>query len=155
MRRTIHLIGRPISALVSLRCLACGEVARTQREGEKVNRRSTPAVCLNRSDWETIYLDHTEYRRCIDDPDDRDRPKTAYQTPTEAGWYWAEWRISEDGTFENERDDTTPQHWPEVVEVFDRGSLDEPELRAAVAGVRKSQGIDCFVWRSGKLEAPK
>lgn len=151
-RRTIHLVQRGVQ---SSKCLACGETSPIISDDRPIDHRGIPAVCLNRSDWDTIYYDHAEYRRCVDAPDSRDAPNRPYPVPTEPGWYWAEWRIAEDGTFENERDDTTPQTWSEVVEVFDRGSIDEPELRAAVAGVEKSQGLDCFVWRSDRLEPPR
>lgn len=153
-RRTIHLVQRGVTPI---KCLACGEVLPVlDPNTHPVSHRGLPAVCFNRSDWDTIYRNNGEYRRCTDAIEEaRDTAKKSHSVPTEPGWYWAEWRIAEDGTFEREADDTTPQTWPEVVEVFDRGSLDEPELRAAVTQIAKAQGLDCFVWRSGRLEPPR
>jgi len=132
---------------------------RRNRRGRAVVQCTTPwawpAVCLNKTDWDALYRNHAEYRRCTDrlGPLDKlaDRRRT---TPIGAGWYWAEWRIPDDGTHDEEHFLIGP---PEVVEVFSN-RYDEEEgmvdLRAAVSGVRESQSLDNFVWLSGKLELP-
>ena len=113
-------------------------------------------------------MGHAEYRRCIDPADERDRASTLsrFPEPTDPGFYWAEWRVAEDGTWPPREDGTPRDHVvsfrPEVVEVrVDFGSSEKPNapgydwpLVASVAGFEKEQPLENFVWRSGKLEAP-
>ena len=159
MRRTIHLCQRGLPP--PLRCLACGEVARTGDEPAMIHR-GTPAICVNRSDWGTIYRDHADYRRCVDAPDARDKPKLArFPVPTRPGFYWAEWRIVEDGSFPDMPQwDDKPAPGLYVVDVWSRVpdgddmGLDDEVLVAELPGIVKSQPLDNFVWRSGRLEEP-
>lgn len=77
-----------------------------------------------------------------------------FPMPTEAGFYWAKWRICADGT--KDGDEITPSDVPEVVEVWEN-SLDtsNPEfLMVHVPGVEKGQPLDGFVWLSARLEPP-
>lgn len=157
-RRTIHLVQRGLEG--PLRCLACGEIAATGPN--PVPERGRPAVCRNRRDWETIYTDHPNYRRCIDDLDIRDRPAAPFPVPAEEGFYWAEWRIVEDGTFPDAPGDEQKPvgainhpstFW--VVLVRNQGSYDNPEFVADVPGYDRAQPVENFVWRSERLEAPK
>ena len=150
MRRTIHLVQRGLPP--PLRCLACGEIAEI---GQSASLHS-PTICYNRSDWDTIYRNHNDYRRCIDNPDARDRPSLQqYSAPSEPGFYWAEWRIVEDGTWapDVKEDDILyqPCTYPIVVQVSQTYDEDN-HLIAEVPGVEKEQPLDNFVWRSGKLK---
>ncbi len=148
MRTTIHLCQRGVSPL---KCLACGELA---QEGPHLRGRA-PAICANRTDWETIYVGHAEYRRCIDSPD---KPGKRYPVPTEEGYYWAEWRIAEDGTFGKPEDDDNfiITNQPEVVHVYDDENDGENYIwKVDVPGYAKDQSLDNFVWRSARLIPPK
>jgi hypothetical protein len=157
MRKTIHLCAR--NGILPLRCVACGEIARNIAESESLPLTGHPAVCVNPSDWDTIYRDHAEYRRCIDDPDQRDQPPTRFPTPTEIGYYWAEWRVAEDGTYSEGVDHIIGFH-AEVVWVIDNDDYypddprDEPEFVVKVFGFETEQQLDNFVWRSGLLASP-
>lgn len=71
--------------------------------------------------------------------------------PTKPGFYWAKWRIADDGTVEGV--EMTPQDRWEPVEVFDNNATDEP-LRVFVCGVQKSQTLKNFVW-GNPIEEPK
>lgn len=152
MRRTIHLCQRGLPA--PLCCIACGEVAQEAQRPPLPQRQ--PAICYNRSDWDTIYRNHVEYRRCIDDPDKRDAPKLVrFPTPDRPGYYWAEWRIVEEGSFPESK------HWEDepvpglcVVEVWSNDGVGG-DLWADVPGVDVRQPLDNFVWRSARLEEPK
>ncbi len=163
MRKTLHLVQKGVKPM---QCLGCGAKVISPNEmkerllatarGEKPpitqeGKRwiSAPAVCYNRTDWDTIYVNNKDYRRCIDPPDPNE--KLTYPEPVERGFYWAEWRVAEDATPKQE--DSTPMFNPEVVWVY----LDDIEkpLKVDVFGVSVPQGLDCFVWRSGKLEPPK
>jgi hypothetical protein len=71
-----------------------------------------------------------------------------YAIPTEAGFYWAKWRIATDETPEG--DELTPSDEWEVVQVNindPSGNVGDPEyLSVSVPGVREVQWADCFVW---------
>lgn len=75
-------------------------------------------------------------------------------TPTKTGFYWAKWKIADEGT--REGDELTPSDRWEVVEVCDNYG-DDPRnyLRVSVSGVFMSQSIENFYWGPGPLEAPK
>lgn len=64
--------------------------------------------------------------------------------PDEPGFYWAKWRICDEGTVD-EAVFQPNNHW-EVVEVLDEFSGDKLPSRVFVAGVEKSQSIENFVW---------
>lgn len=75
-------------------------------------------------------------------------------TPKEPGFYWAKWRIADDGT--REGDELTPSDTWEVVQVvvncIDR---DDPEhLKVNVPGVERGQCLENFVWGGGPLKPP-
>lgn len=67
-------------------------------------------------------------------------------TPTEAGFFWAKWKIASDGT--READELTPSDRWEVVEVVTNHiDRDDPEyLMVSVCGVEKNQPLDGFFW---------
>lgn len=157
MRATIHLIQKGV---FPLRCLACGEVAEVGQSRRFF--KGAPAVCGNARDWETIYLDHPNYRRCIDTPDRRDGPeRKVFPIPDRPGYYWAEWRIAEDGTWPPGVEHIT-SFTPEVVCVrVDLGSGELPNvsdfkdpLVVDICGFDKAQALEDFVWRSERLSAP-
>lgn len=69
-----------------------------------------------------------------------------YPTPTAEGFYWAKWRIADEGTPEGEQQ--TPSDSWEVVDVYEN-SADEksPEhLRVHVSGQPRSQSLGNFIW---------
>lgn len=74
--------------------------------------------------------------------------------PETAGFYWAKWRIPEDGT-DDEEHFVAVDNW-EVVEVHENWGNDEQPLRASVAGVRQTQSLENFVWHKpiAPIEAP-
>jgi hypothetical protein len=72
-------------------------------------------------------------------------------TPIKPGYYWAQWRVPAEGTYEGEL--MTPQNYWIIVEVWanhiywDRDPLgDDEALAVSVPGVRETQWRDCFVW---------
>lgn len=67
--------------------------------------------------------------------------------PKTEGFYWAKWRIADDGT--KEGDELTPSNEWEVVQLVNGGSIDEPHFYASVPGVEKVQSIENFIW--GKI----
>ena len=74
--------------------------------------------------------------------------------PSEAGFYWAKWRIAAEGT--RDEDDFIPSDDWEVVEVF-QNSFDKNEedhFLVHVCGVEKGQSIKDFFWEGGPLMAP-
>ena len=74
--------------------------------------------------------------------------------PALAGFYWAKWRIADEGTPEG--DEQTPSDKWEVVEVFENG-IDEAGvvfLMASVPGQAKPQSLENFCWGRGPLVAP-
>jgi hypothetical protein len=77
-------------------------------------------------------------------------------TPTRPGFYWAQWRIIEEGS--STEQDATPSigTW-EVVDVWRNGSdPSSPEyLRVHVPGESKGQPIENFFWGPGPLVPPK
>ncbi len=75
-----------------------------------------------------------------------------------AGFYWAKWRIADEGTPE-ETCRGADAVW-EVVEVFENHIVDgEPDqFRVSVCGVERSQSFENFYWGPSpikKLEPPK
>lgn len=75
--------------------------------------------------------------------------------PTRPGFYWAKWRIADDGTHEG--DEMTPSDTWEVVNIFVNCTSDDghDNLRVEVPGVQRSQSFENFVWGIGPLEPPK
>ena len=74
--------------------------------------------------------------------------------PKEAGFYWAKWRIADDGTPEG--DEQTPSDDWEVVDVFENclDPDDDEYLMVHVPGQAKAQSIENFFWGTGPLEEP-
>lgn len=74
--------------------------------------------------------------------------------PDSPGFYWAKWRIPEDGT-EDEEHWVSVDKW-EVVEVHDNFGNDEQPLLASVPGVRQTQSLENFVWHKpvAPMEVP-
>lgn len=60
--------------------------------------------------------------------------------PTKPGFYWAKWRIADDGT--RDGGELTPSSKWEVVEVHE----DTHGLAVFVAGVEQPQAVDNFFW---------
>jgi hypothetical protein len=150
MRKTIHLCQRGTQPI---KCMACGESAEVGNHP----RIATPAVCYNGNDWNTIYKNHNDYRRCIDSPDERDNPKLKrFPMPENPGYYWAEWRIIEDGSFPGQPQyDDKPAPGLYVVEVWDDMDGETSNLQADVPGCAVAQPLENFLWRSERLEPPK
>jgi hypothetical protein len=74
--------------------------------------------------------------------------------PIREGFYWAKWRIAEDGT--READELTPSDDWEVVYVFEN-CLDEASderFMASVPGVERAQSMENFFWGPGPLTEP-
>lgn len=71
--------------------------------------------------------------------------------PAKHGFYWAQWRIADEGT---QDDGELPAigTW-EVVDVFVNDI--DGNMRVHVSGVSKSQSIENFFWGPGPLEPPK
>lgn len=78
-----------------------------------------------------------------------------HPAPTKPGFYWAKWKIADEGT--RDGDDLTPSDRWEVVEVVEnRIDTEHPDyLRVAVAGVEPSQTFGNFFWGPGPLEPPQ
>ena len=74
--------------------------------------------------------------------------------PAKPGFYWAKWRIADDGTVEG--DDLTPSDVWEVVHVTENTSdKSHPEyLRVSVSGVQRGQALENFFWGPGPLPEP-
>lgn len=74
--------------------------------------------------------------------------------PRKEGFYWAQWRIADEGTPEG--DEQTPSTTWEVVFVFENCSdTDDPEwLKVLVPGQSKSQSLENFFWGPGPLSPP-
>lgn len=72
------------------------------------------------------------------------------KTPIKPGYYWAQWRIPADGTFEGE--EICPSSIWEIVQVnsnhvdWENDPLEDEALSVLVTGVRETQWRDCFVW---------
>ncbi len=64
--------------------------------------------------------------------------------PREPGFYWAKWRIPEDGTADEEHF-VTVDVW-EVVEVHAALGETDEDYRVSVAGVVRTQSVENFVW---------
>ena len=71
--------------------------------------------------------------------------------PAAAGFYWAKWRIAEEGSTTFISENTTPDIGWEVVEVHENGP---DELRASLAGESLSQPLENFVWWPERLVPP-
>lgn len=67
--------------------------------------------------------------------------------PKTEGFYWAKWRIADDGT--KEGDELTPSNEWEVVQLVNGGNTYEPHFYASVPGVEKVQSLENFIW--GKI----
>lgn len=153
MKTTIHLTApRGAVAGFSERCLACAAELEPLMALNRYGARPRNAVCRNRGDWETTYRRNDTYRRCIDADPEPLSTRARFPTPTEAGYYWADWRICADGTEDEELFTPAINGPPEIVEVWEN---DPGELLVTVGGYRRSQTLDSFVWRSAKLEVPK
>ena len=87
----------------------------------------------------------------------RRQKTTRAGAPTKSGFYWAKWKIADEGSPKTEEYNSyLPQKTWEVVEVF-RNTVDsaDPEhLRVHIAGVSDSQSLENFFWGEGPLEAP-
>lgn len=79
------------------------------------------------------------------------------ETPTKPGFYWAKWRIADDGTDDDGEGCGGPHADWEVVEVCENCmDANDPEyLRVAVTGVARSQSLGNFSWGPGPLHAPR
>jgi hypothetical protein len=75
-------------------------------------------------------------------------------TPSKPGFYWAKWKIADDGT--READELTPSDKWEVVEVWENcNDAKSPEyLRVSVPGVERGQSLENFYWGPGPLTPP-
>lgn len=73
--------------------------------------------------------------------------------PKKPGFYWAKWRIAEDGTHEADLMELSVNDW-EVVDVYENCNDEtSPEyLRVQVSGVRESQSLENFIWGEGSLK---
>jgi hypothetical protein len=95
------------------------------------------------------------YRERLDDRDAAcESPMTKHPTPEKPGFYWAQWRIADDGTQDN-GDLPPPGTW-EVVDVFENNDdvTDAAHLRVHVSGVSRGQSIENFFWGPGPLAPP-
>lgn len=72
--------------------------------------------------------------------------------PSSVGWYWAKWKIADDGTRDGD-ENATGAVW-ECVEVYEPNNNDGL-LRVFVAGVERTQSLENFFWGPGPLEMPK
>jgi len=74
--------------------------------------------------------------------------------PTREGFYWAKWRIADDGTREGE--ELTPSDDWEVVYLFENSQDEASDERfmASVPGVERSQSVENFFWGPGPLTEP-
>jgi hypothetical protein len=74
--------------------------------------------------------------------------------PMEPGFYWAKWRIADEGTRDGY--EVVPSDEWVVVEVFENVSdeNDDEHFLVHVCGVEKGQSIMDFFWDGGPLMAP-
>lgn len=79
---------------------------------------------------------------------------TRHPTPTKPGFYWAKWRIADEGT--KEGDEQTPSDRWEVMHVFENclDVEDDEYLRVEVPGVERGQSLENFFWGPGPLAPP-
>lgn len=79
---------------------------------------------------------------------------TTFPTPTKPGFYWAKWKIADEGTPEG--DLQTPSNTWEAVDVFENciDPEDDEYLRVHVPGQAMSQSIENFFWGPGPLKVP-
>lgn len=80
--------------------------------------------------------------------------------PTEFGFYWAIWKLADDGTFEgpgytqDDKDGVMSHRW-EVVELVESVDHSDDEwLKVSVSGVGKSQSPENFIWGSKLASYP-
>lgn len=102
--------------------------------GRDPNVSPTQPYCINIK----TYL--REPRRCV-------LPRYAKSSaPTKPGFYYAKWRICDDGTADEQHFE--PHDNIEIVEVFcdDNRDPEEGKWRAFVPGVALSQNAENFVW---------
>lgn len=69
--------------------------------------------------------------------------------PTKPGFYWAKWRICDEGTYEGQEAEFSPSDEWETVRVCINGGLskgDDDYLRVEVGGVAHWQSLVNFVW---------
>jgi len=87
-------------------------------------------------------------------PEAMEKVGLKFEMPTTPGFYWAKWRIANDGT--KEGDELTPSKKWEVVDVFENCTdrSDCEHLMVHVPGVERSQSLDGFVWGDGPLKPP-
>lgn len=64
--------------------------------------------------------------------------------PQEPGFYWAKWRIPEDGTADEDQF-VFVDKW-EAVEVHAALGETDADFRVSVAGVERTQSVENFVW---------
>lgn len=71
--------------------------------------------------------------------------------PSKAGFYWAKWRIANEGT--READELTPSDKWEVVDVFENSidPSDDEYLMVHVPGVTAPQNLENFYWGDGPI----
>lgn len=75
--------------------------------------------------------------------------------PKAEGFYWAKWKIADDGTVGADDGALDPNRW-EVVDVFRNHLGDDPagRWRVLVPGVQRSQSLENFYWGPGPLTRP-
>ena len=78
------------------------------------------------------------------------REALTMKVPTKPGFYWAKWRIIEDGS-DTEQDAIPPLNMWEVVEVWENTE----KYLVSVTGESKSQSVENFVWGPGPLTKPE
>ena len=80
-----------------------------------------------------------------------------YPTPTTAGFWWAKWRIADEGSPKTaEYESYLPMDKWEVMDVFEnnKDATAADHLRVHVPGVADSQSVENFFWGPGPLEPP-
>lgn len=65
--------------------------------------------------------------------------------PTKAGFYWAKWRICDDGTAD-EAEFVPQTTFEPVIVVNNMEGIEREPLRVLVAGVARSQSLENFFW---------
>lgn len=80
---------------------------------------------------------------------------SGHPTPTRPGFYWAKWKIADEGT--RDGDELTPNdRWEPVEVAVNSGSPDDPDyLRVDVPGVERSQSLGNFFWGPELLDHTK
>lgn len=78
--------------------------------------------------------------------------------PKSEGFYWAKWRIADDGRPKTaEYESYLPSNKWEVMDVFENNHDADAEdhMRVHVPGVSDSQSIENFFWGPGPLVPPE